>query len=427
MRLLAASEVANGFGNRHLFALVRRSKLLPFGGTVDRDVIRTFAARVADRLVSAGGTGEMCYDAPAAALWADRYEHLSRDRFGLAGSLCNRAEPHVTRLALLYALADGRHNPRRTLTAAFAALEYNEASAIFGDAAGRCVADPDPQVLRDTALAGLARTEIAAAPGGTSQPPRSLERWTCCVARGDQMGNTFGTGNPRKCGCQYMTEKSGQRSGSWLPHDTTSLKLCLLSSWSVEGSRHRPGPHVGVRRFYDSELFQTVRCPMWADDMVLEQPHAVEWCARTITSSVAERQAKQTSGTGIVNPVPGRQEAATRDAKKPPGATTTNQRTGRVEWFVKFVLRSLVAGGTQATSTDGQPQLPKGRIVNLFEEMDPRRQVHSKVVREHRQEARTFQEQEDRRSLAATARRAAGNLHLKTRNDGETRNRSPRS
>ena len=167
VRLLTASEVANGFGNRHLFALVRRSKLLPFGGTVDRDVIQAFAALVTARLASAGNAGEMCYDVTAAALWAERYEHLSRDRFGLAGSLGNRAEAHVTRLALLYALADGADAIRvEHLKAAYAVWEYSEASVqyIFGDALGDALADQIRGFLR-AAPAGLTRTEISAALG----------------------------------------------------------------------------------------------------------------------------------------------------------------------------------------------------------------------------------------------------------------------
>ncbi len=167
VRLLTASEVANGYGNRHLFGLVRRSKLLPFGGTVDRGVIQAFADRLAARLVSAGNAGEMRYDADAAALWADRYEHLSRDRYGLAGSLGNRAEAHVTRLALIYALADGASAIRvEHLKAAYAVWEYSEASVryIFGDATGDALADQLRGFLR-AAPAGLTRTEISAALG----------------------------------------------------------------------------------------------------------------------------------------------------------------------------------------------------------------------------------------------------------------------
>lgn len=167
VRLLTASEVANGFGNRHLFALVRRSKLLPFGGTVEMDVLRAFAERVSERLASARGAEELRYDAAAASLWAERYAHLSRDRYGLAGSLCNRAEAHVTRLALIYALADGAAEVRAEhLRAAFAAWEFSEASVryIFGDATGDPLADQIRGFLR-AAPGGLTRTEISAALG----------------------------------------------------------------------------------------------------------------------------------------------------------------------------------------------------------------------------------------------------------------------
>jgi hypothetical protein len=49
---LSTTDAANGFGNQFLFHCVRRSKLLPFGGQTDPDLLRelgiTLAAALAD-------------------------------------------------------------------------------------------------------------------------------------------------------------------------------------------------------------------------------------------------------------------------------------------------------------------------------------------------------------------------------------------
>jgi hypothetical protein len=43
---LDRTEMANGFGNRFLFACARRSKLLPFGGSLTEDDVRAMAAEI---------------------------------------------------------------------------------------------------------------------------------------------------------------------------------------------------------------------------------------------------------------------------------------------------------------------------------------------------------------------------------------------
>ena len=72
------------------------------------------------------------------------YPHLTRDRYGLAGILCSRAEAQVLRLSLIYALLDGDMAIRRPhLDAALALWDYAERSTsyIFGHRTGDHVAD----------------------------------------------------------------------------------------------------------------------------------------------------------------------------------------------------------------------------------------------------------------------------------------------
>jgi hypothetical protein len=91
------------------------------------------------------------------------YGRLSDGRPGLAGALLGRAEPHVMRLALTYALLDGADVIRLGhLAAALAAWDYVERSVVFvfGDALGDRVADDLLRCLREVP-GGLTRTELS--------------------------------------------------------------------------------------------------------------------------------------------------------------------------------------------------------------------------------------------------------------------------
>ncbi len=158
------TEMSNGFGNRFLFACVRRSKFLPFGGSLqDNDVIGL--AHEIRRAVEAARRVRQVVMAPAAAdLWGAIYPELSGDRPGLLGSLTARAEAQVVRLAMLYALwtASDRIEVDQ-LMAAVAIEDFCRKSVeyIFGDMLGDPVADTILDALRTAGSAGLTRTEIS--------------------------------------------------------------------------------------------------------------------------------------------------------------------------------------------------------------------------------------------------------------------------
>jgi hypothetical protein len=83
-------------------------------------------------------------DPEARALWAAVYPKLSEGEGGLVGAILARAEAHVLRLSILYALLDGAPSIRpEHLRAALAVWDYAETSArrIFGEALGLSVAD----------------------------------------------------------------------------------------------------------------------------------------------------------------------------------------------------------------------------------------------------------------------------------------------
>jgi hypothetical protein len=163
LRYLDATEAGNGFGNRFLWVCVRRSKVLPEGGSLHEVDLHNLTDRLASAITFAQTVGELRRDEEARAIWHAVYPELSEGKPGLLGAMIARAEAQVMRLACLYALLDqspviqGDH-----LQAALAVWDYVEASArfIFGDTLGDPVADELLRALRRTPD-GLTRTETS--------------------------------------------------------------------------------------------------------------------------------------------------------------------------------------------------------------------------------------------------------------------------
>jgi hypothetical protein len=106
LKYLNETEQANGFANRFLWAAVRRSKLLPEGGGMQRldlgDIRRSLHAAAE----SARTVGEVRRSDTARDIWHAVYPRLAGDRLGLFGAVTSRAEAQTMRLALEYALLD---------------------------------------------------------------------------------------------------------------------------------------------------------------------------------------------------------------------------------------------------------------------------------------------------------------------------------
>ena len=161
-RCLTETDQANGFANRFMWVLVRRSKLLPDGGThVLKDVLDPIF-EISECCEFAKTVEEMHRDKRAGELWHEAYIELSQGRDGLYGAITARAEAQTMRLACLYALLDQSAEIREEhLRAALAVWTYCEESVrfIFGDALGHPIAD---QILRNLRQSpeGLSRTDI---------------------------------------------------------------------------------------------------------------------------------------------------------------------------------------------------------------------------------------------------------------------------
>jgi len=162
-RFLTATEAANGFGNRFLWICVRRSKVLPEGGTFHEVDIRDLVRRLDEARLYGDGEREVRRDDEARQHWAEIYADLSEGKPGLFGAVTSRAEAQVMRLALTYAILDKSPTIRIDhLTAALCLWTYAEQSArfIFGDSVGDPIADELLESLRGAGSDGMTRTEI---------------------------------------------------------------------------------------------------------------------------------------------------------------------------------------------------------------------------------------------------------------------------
>ncbi len=160
---LTRTDTANGFGNRFLFLLVRRSKMLPFGGDALADeVIFSLGERLKAAIASASIIGRVGWTSSARDAWKTIYGRLSEGQPGLLGAVTSRAEAQSVRLALIYALLDGASNiDLPHIKAALAVWEYAEASAahIFGASLGDPVADEILRAIQNSPE-GVSRTAI---------------------------------------------------------------------------------------------------------------------------------------------------------------------------------------------------------------------------------------------------------------------------
>jgi hypothetical protein len=194
---ITRTEMANGFANRFLFALIRRSKELPFGGTLSDSDILQMGERLKAAVDRAGAVGRVSMTDTAKERWAAIYSALSAAQPGLLGAITARAEPQTIRLALIYALLDGSSDiDEPHLRAALAVWEYCEASAahIFGNSLGDPVADEIERALHQVADAGMSRSAIRDLFGRNKSADRIGAALALLMTRGRARPETMVTG-----------------------------------------------------------------------------------------------------------------------------------------------------------------------------------------------------------------------------------------
>jgi hypothetical protein len=154
-------EVANGLLNRFVFIACRRVRLLPEGGHPDPLSATNIPALLAARLTHMRNRGPMRFAPRARQAWPDIYAAMAECHPGLIGGILARAEAHVVRLSLLYALIDGAVAiDVEHLNAALALWDYSTRSVamIFGAASGNPLAEQIHAAL--VASGGLTRTDV---------------------------------------------------------------------------------------------------------------------------------------------------------------------------------------------------------------------------------------------------------------------------
>ena len=109
-------------------------------------------------------TGQVRLDRDARELWHHAYRELAaQPHDGIVAQITARAEAHIIRLALIYALTDGHHQIRTPhLTAALALHDYAARSAAWAltGATGQPLAEQIHAALT-TNPAGLTRSQIS--------------------------------------------------------------------------------------------------------------------------------------------------------------------------------------------------------------------------------------------------------------------------
>lgn len=162
LNTLTEVDSANGYANRFLYSVVKRSKFLPFGSEIPKIEIEKLREKIESYIHFSRNVGRVNFSIDAARLWATIYERLETSRFGFLAKITQRASPYVLRIAVIFALLDrSRLIELDHLQAALAIWDYSENSAryIFGEKLEDPFAEKILEVMRTT-QSGVSRTEI---------------------------------------------------------------------------------------------------------------------------------------------------------------------------------------------------------------------------------------------------------------------------
>jgi Protein of unknown function (DUF3987) len=256
-RRLAETEKANGFGNRFLWALVRRSRILPEGGG-DRD-LSDIVSDLRRALAFTQQERELRFAAEARVLWSTVYESLTAGEPGLTGAMTARAAPLVRRLALLYALLDeSAVISAEHLRAGLAVWLYAEDSArcLFGNATGDTDADVILKALRARQPDGMTRREIRDLFQRNRSGPSLTLSLNLLASEGLALLNHEETGG-RPAERWRATTKTTETSKAW-------------TTFAFQPTEATPGPPFGASDVSVVPMSNTVASPIHASERVGE-------------------------------------------------------------------------------------------------------------------------------------------------------------
>ncbi len=166
---LRDNAIFNGFANRFLVVCAKRARLLPEGGNLTEEDFQNLASKLTRAIDAARKIGKMVRSDEARALWREVYPKLTADRPGNFGAITSRAEAHVLRLSLIYALLDGSSVVQFChLKAALECWRYCQDSALYiwGDFAQGGLVEKIRVALTVAGEGGLTRSQLNGALGG---------------------------------------------------------------------------------------------------------------------------------------------------------------------------------------------------------------------------------------------------------------------
>lgn len=162
-KLLLDVDSFNGFSNRFIWILVRRTKLVALADPLDEVRFAKVVKIVREALDHAKTITDIKLNPEATERYIHLYKtHFNEPRPGVFGATVKRGAPITLRLAAIYSMLDRCSSIELVhLNAAFALWKYAEDSArlIFGDATGNQTADMIRATLQEKPE-GMTRTEI---------------------------------------------------------------------------------------------------------------------------------------------------------------------------------------------------------------------------------------------------------------------------
>ncbi|HPY29950.1 MAG TPA: BT4734/BF3469 family protein [Verrucomicrobiota bacterium] len=262
----------NGFANRLLFFMVKRSKRLPDGGDIHNANLTGLVTWIR-RAIDHAREGVILTRTPAAAdLWESVYDDLTGGALGLMQRVTERAVVQVLRLSVIYALLDCREQVDTPhLRAALAVEKYSRESAafVFGATLENRHAEAILAALLKAGDRGLTQTEVHAVTGRNLSASQISESLELLAAHGLAAATIWNPRTGRGRPARIWTAKSGSERIETNPNEENELNpLCTLETLRInELSPHPPGDFI--RKFVAVEKNKTPSDPPPAESELL--------------------------------------------------------------------------------------------------------------------------------------------------------------
>ncbi len=132
---MTSLQISNGFGNRFLWVCARRTKEVPLPRPMPQDELSSLQLELWKLVQKAQNLSEITMTPEGERRWCDIYPKLTKAYSGMFGAITARSEPQTLRLALIYALLDGKDKINENhINSAYALWQYCSDSAkyLFG-------------------------------------------------------------------------------------------------------------------------------------------------------------------------------------------------------------------------------------------------------------------------------------------------------